>query len=64
MFIKAIDEVDDTVIVHMCKKFYMINNLKVNMLIGTNILRMKDIDLKFFTDEMVFINHKNIIILI
>ena len=59
IFIKAINEVSDTVIVHMCKKFYVINNLKINMLIGTNILRMKDIDLKFSTDEMIFINHKN-----
>ena len=59
IFIKAIDEVDDTVIIHMCKKFHVINDLKVNMLISTNILRTEDIDLKFSTDEMIFINHKN-----
>ena len=58
MFIKATDEADDTVIIHMCKKFYVINNLKVNMLISTDILRMKDIDLKFSMNEMIFINHK------
>ena len=58
MFIKATDEVGDTVIVYICKKFYVINNLKVNMLIGTDILRMEDIDLKFSTDEIIFINHK------
>ena len=60
MFIKAIDETDDTVIVHMCKKFHVINDLKINMLIDTDILRTEDIDLKFSTDEMIFINHKNI----
>ena len=62
MFIKAIDKVDDIVIIHICKRFYIINNLKVNILIDINILRTEDIDLKFFTDEMIFINYKNIMI--
>ena len=60
MFIKATDEANDTVIIHMCKKFHVINDLKVNMLIGTDILRMKNIDLKFFMNEMIFINYKGI----
>ena len=38
MFIKATDETDDIIIVYMCKKFYVINNLKINMLIDINIL--------------------------
>ena len=59
MFIKITDEADDTVIVHMCKEFHMINDLKANMLIDTDILRMEDINLKFSTDKMIFINHKN-----
>ena len=62
MFIKATDEADDIIIVHMCKEFYVINDLKVNMLIDTDILRMKDINLKFFMNEMIFINHKGAII--
>ena len=60
MFIKTTNETDDIIIVHMCKKFYMINDLKANMLIGTNILRTEDINLKFSINEMIFINHKNI----
>ena len=60
MFIKATDEADDTVIVHMCKKFHVINDLKINMLIDTDILRIKDINLKFSTNEMIFINYKGI----
>ena len=59
MFIKTINKVDDTIIVYICKKFYVINDLKVNILIGTNILRTEDINLKFSTNEIVFINHKN-----
>ena len=59
MFIKAINEADDIIIVYICKKFHMINDLKINMLIGTDILKTKDIDLKFFTNEMIFINHKS-----
>ena len=59
IFIKATDKVNDTVIIHMCKKFHVINNLKVNMLIGTDILRMEDIDLKFSINEMIFINYKS-----
>ena len=62
MFIKATDEADDTVIVHICKEFHVVSDLKVNMLINTNILRTEDIDLKFSTDEMVFINHKDVMI--
>ena len=58
MFIKATDEADDIIIVHMCKEFHVVSNLKVNMLINTDILRMEDIDLKFSMNEMVFINHK------
>lgn len=60
MFIKITAENDDTVIVYMCKKFHVINNLKANMLIDTDILRTEDIDLKFSIDEMIFINHKSI----
>ena len=60
MFIKATDEADNIIIVHICKKFYVINNLKINMLIDIDILRTENIDLKFSTDEMIFINHKNI----
>ena len=44
----------------MCKEFYIINNLKVNMLIDTNILRIKDINIKFFINEIIFINHKDV----
>ena len=58
MFIKAINEAGDTVIVHICKKFHVISDLKANMLIDTDILRMEDIDLKFSINEMVFTNHK------
>ena len=58
MFIKTTNKADDTVIVHMCKKFYVVNDLKANMLIGTDILRTEDINLKFSMNEMVFINHK------
>ena len=61
IFIKAIDKADNIIIVHMCKKFHVINNLKVNMLIDTDILKMKDINLKFSTNKMIFINHKNTI---
>ena len=61
IFIKITNEADDIIIVHMCKKFYVINNLKANMLINTDILRMKDINLKFFTNEIIFINYKNVI---
>ena len=61
MFIKITDEADDTVIVHICKKFHVINDLKVNMLISTDILKMKDINLKFFINEIIFINYKGII---
>ena len=60
MFIKVIDETDDIIIIHMCKKFYVINDLKVNMLIGTDILKTEDINLKFLTDKIIFINHKSI----
>ena len=60
MFIKVTDETNDTVIVHMCKEFYVINNLKVNILIGTDILKMKDIDLKFSINEIIFINYKDV----
>ena len=62
MFIKATDEAGDIIIVHMCKKFHVINNLKVNMLINTDILRTEDINLKFFINEMIFINHKGTIV--
>ena len=62
MFIKATDKVDNIVIIHMCKKFYVINDLKVNMLIDTDILKMKNIDLKFFMNKMIFTNHKDVII--
>ena len=62
IFIKAIDKTDNTVIIHMCKKFHVINDLKANMLISTNILKMKNIDLKFFINEMIFINYKNFMI--
>ena len=61
MFIKITDVVSDIIIVHMCKKFHVINDLKINILIDTDILRTEDIDLKFFTDEIIFINHKDII---
>ena len=60
MFIKATDETDDIIIVHMCKEFHVINDLKVNILIGTDILRTEDINLKFSTDEMIFTNHKDV----
>ena len=60
MFIKAIDETNDIIIIHMCKEFYVINDLKVNMLIDINILRTEDIDLKFSINEMIFINHKSV----
>ena len=60
IFIKVTDKVDDTVIVHMCKEFHVINDLKVNILIDTDILRTEDINLKFFINEMIFINHKDI----
>ena len=59
MFIKATDKADDTVIIYICKKFHVINDLKVNMLIDTDILRTEDINLKFSTNEIVFINHKS-----
>ena len=64
MFIKAIDKINDIIIVYMYKKFYVINNLKVNMLIGINILKTEDINLKFSTNEMIFINYKDITALI
>ena len=63
MFIKATDETDDIIIVHMCKKFYVINNLKINMLIGTDILKTENINLKFFTNKIIFINHKSVMTL-
>ena len=44
----------------MCKKFHVINDLKINMLIDINVLKMKNINLKFFTDKIIFINHKNV----
>ena len=62
MFIKATNEADDIIIIYMCKEFYVINNLKVNILIGTDILRMENINLKFFMNEMVFINYKSVTI--
>ena len=61
IFIKATDKADDTIIIYICKKFYVINNLKVNMLIDINILRMEDINLKFSINEIIFINHKGTI---
>ena len=60
MFIKTTDETDNIIIVYICKEFHVINNLKINMLIDINILRTEDINLKFSTDEMIFINHKGI----
>ena len=64
MFIKATDKVSDIIIIHMCKEFYMINDLKVNMLINTDILRMKNINLKFFINKIIFINYKSVTTLI
>ena len=63
MFIKVTDKADNIVIIHMCKKFHVINDLKINMLIDTDILKTEDINLKFFINEMIFINHKGIMIL-
>ena len=60
IFIKTTAENNDTIIIHICKKFYVINDLKANMLINTDILRMKDINLKFSTNEMIFNNYKSV----
>ena len=60
IFIKVTDKADDTVIIHICKKFYVVNDLKINMLIDTDILRTEDINLKFSINKMIFINHKGI----
>lgn len=60
MFIKAVAENNDTVIVYMCKEFHVINDLKVNMLINIDILKTEDINFKFSIDEMIFINYKGV----
>ena len=60
IFIKATDKVNDIIIIHMCKKFYVINNLKINMLIDIDILKTENINLKFFINKMIFINYKDI----
>ena len=43
---------------------YIINNLKINLLIKMNILKSKKMIIDFFNEKIIFTKYKNIIILI
>ena len=46
--------------IYLLKEFYIIKNLKVNILIGINILEIKGININFKEKKMIILNLKGI----